>query len=382
MIYEMESEDSAGMVLLSAFASDGRDGNLRRIQLGEGRVGQCAAEKRSMLISDLPPHTVPIRSGLFEAVPRNVIVLPVLFEDRVKAVIELASLTAFTPSQLAFLEQLTASIGIVLNSIEATMQTEGLLKQSQQLATELQVQQKELQQTNEQLAQKAQQLAEQNAEVERKNQQIEQARRALEDKAKERALTSKYKAEFLANMSHELRTALNSILILGQQLSENPEQNLSPKQVEFARTIHSAGSDLLNLITDILDLSKIESGTVTVEHAEVFFSILLDTIARPFRHDTDTHRLTVEVQLDARLGRSLVTDSKRLQQVLKNLLSNAFKFTEHGAVRLKRSFALAGWAPDPSLNSHACTVGSFTVFATRIGIAPSKQPTTFQRILQ
>ena len=265
--------------------------------------------------------------------------LPVLFEDRVKAVIELATLSAFTASHLAFLEQLTSSIGIVLNSIEATMQTEGLLKQSQQLATELQTQQKELQQTNEQLAQKAQQLAEQNTEVERKNQEIEQARRALEEKARELALTSKYKSEFLANMSHELRTPLNSILVLGQQLAENPDGSLTPKQVEFARTIHGAGTDLLNLISDILDLSKIESGTVSVDAEEVFFGSLLDAVARPFRHEAENRRLAFEVTSDAGMGRSLVTDSKRLQQVLKNLLSNAFKFTEQGSVRLSVSRA-------------------------------------------
>ncbi len=382
VIYQMEAEESAGMVLLSAFAGDGNEGHLRRISLGEGLVGQCAAEKQRMLISDLPPDTIPIRSGLFEAVPRNVIVLPVLFEDRVKAVIELASLSAFTASHLAFLEQLTASIGIVLNSIEATMQTEALLKQSQQLAAELQTQQKELQQTNEQLAQKAQQLAEQNVEVERKNQEIEQARRALEEKAKELALTSKYKSEFLANMSHELRTPLNSILVLGQQLTDNPDGNLTPKQVEFARTIHGAGTDLLNLISDILDLSKIESGTVSVEAEEVFFAGLLEMVGRPFRHEAENRKLTFEINGDPHMGRSLVTDSKRLQQVLKNLLSNAFKFTEQGGVRLAVSAASAGWSEDHPILSNAASVISFQVSDTGIGIPFDKQRIIFEAFQQ
>ena len=382
VIYQMETEESAGMVLLSAFASDGPDGQLRRLKIGEGLVGQCAVEKQRMLIADLPPNTVPVRSGLFEAVPRNVIVLPVLFEDRVKAVIELASLSVFTASHLAFLEQLTASIGIVLNSIEATMQTEALLKQSQQLATELQTQQREPQQTNEQLAQKAQQLAEQNVEVERKNQEIEQARRALEEKAKELALTSKYKSEFLANMSHELRTPLNSILVLGQQLGENPDGNLTAKQVELARTIHGAGTDLLNLISDILDLSKIESGTVSVEAEEIFFGSLLEMVARPFRHEADSRKLTFEVHSDPQLSRSLVTDSKRLQQVLKNLLSNAFKFTELGGVRLSVSPVNGGWSNDHPILASAASVIAFEVADTGIGIPPEKQRIIFEAFQQ
>ena len=382
VIYQMENEESGDMALLSAFADDQRNGHPERLKVGEGLAGQCAAEKRRMLITELPENAVPIRSGLFQAIPRNVIVLPVLFEDRVKAVIELASLSSFTASHLAFLEQLTASIGIVLNSIEATMQTEGLLKQSQQLATELQTQQKELQQTNEQLAQKAQQLAEQNVEVERKNQEIEQARRALEEKAKELALTSKYKSEFLANMSHELRTPLNSILVLGQQLSDNPEGNLTPKQVEFARTIHGAGTDLLNLISDILDLSKIESGTVSVEAEEVFFSSLLDMVARPFRHEAENRRLTFEIQSDPQLSRSLVTDSKRLQQVLKNLLSNAFKFTEQGTVRLTVTQVTSGWSAGHPILNGAASVIAFGVEDTGIGIPGEKQRIIFEAFQQ
>ncbi|MGE3545139.1 MAG: response regulator, partial [Kofleriaceae bacterium] len=368
--------------LLAAYADDGTNGHAQMLSLGEGLVGQCVVERRRMLITDLPRDTIRVGSGLFSAMPRGVIVLPVLFEGQVKAVIELATLNMYTASHLAFLDQLTSSIGIVLNSIEATMQTEALLEQSQKLAAELQAQQKELQQTNEQLGQKAQQLAEQNAEVERKNQQIEQARRALEEKAEELALTSKYKSDFLANMSHELRTPLNSILILGQQLSENPGQNLTPKQVEFARTIHSAGTDLLNLITDILDLSKIESGTVTVDPAEVYFSTMLETVARPFRHDAETRGLSFEVQLDPKLGRTLVTDQKRLQQVLKNLLSNAFKFTEQGGVRLSVSAAATGWSPEHPVLRSSPTVVAFEVTDTGVGIAAEKQRIIFEAFQQ
>jgi CheY-like chemotaxis protein len=297
-------------------------------------------------------------------------------------VLGLASLHEFSATHLAFLEQLTTSIGIVLNSIEATMQTEGLLKQSQQLAGELQAQQAELQQTNEQLAQKAQQLAEQNVEVERKNQEIEQARRALEEKAEELALTSKYKSEFLANMSHELRTPLNSILILGQQLSDNPEKNLSPKQVEFARTIHGAGTDLLNLITDILDLSKIESGTVTVEAEEVFFTNLLDLVVRTFKHDAENRGLSFDVRVESGLGSAMVTDSKRLQQILKNLLSNAFKFTAMGGVRLNVSEVNRGWTPGHPLLSQAARVVAFEVSDSGIGIPPEKQRIIFEAFQQ
>jgi CheY-like chemotaxis protein/signal transduction histidine kinase/HAMP domain-containing protein len=384
VIYQMlsESEGASYLTLLARYADDHRGGYPVQLRLGEGLIGQSAVEKRRIHVAQIPQDTVAISSTLLDAVPRSLLVLPVVFEDQIKAVIALASLHDFDPAHLAFLDQLTSSIGIVLNSIEATMRTEALLTQSQELARELQTQQSELQQSNEQLELKAQQLAERNREVEAKNQEIEQARRALEEKATELALTSKYKSEFLANMSHELRTPLNSILILGQQLGDNPDRNLTEKQVEFARTIHGAGTDLMNLISDILDLSKIESGTVSVDAEEIYFSNLIETVSRPFRHEAERRQLSFRVELDSQLSRSLVTDSKRLQQVLKNLLSNAFKFTETGGVRFSVSSASAGWSFDHPNLAKVPAVVAFEVSDTGIGILPEKQRIIFEAFQQ
>ncbi|HEX9147159.1 MAG TPA: response regulator, partial [Candidatus Binatia bacterium] len=352
------------------------------LPLGVGLVGQCAVEKRRILLTDIPPDYTRVSSGLGSAYPRNLIVLPVLFEGQTKAVIELASLAEFTSTHLTFLAQLTESIGIVLNTIEATMRTEGLLQQSQKLATELQAQQTELQQTNEELANKAKQLAEQNAEVERKNHEIEQARHAVEEKAAELALASKYKSEFLANMSHELRTPLNSILILAQQLADNSDGNLNSKQVEFCRNIHASGADLLNLISDILDLSKIESGTVTVEPEEVQFQKVNEAVERAFRHVAENKHLIFDIELSSELPRAIYTDLKRLQQILKNLLSNAFKFTMQGRVSFRIRPAQSGWSSDHTVLNSSSRVIALEVSDTGIGIAPDKQRIIFEAFHQ
>src|SRR3989449_1006484 len=339
-------EEQPTLKLYASYAYKQRRTLANQFKLGEGLVGQCALERQRILVTDIPESYIRISSGLGEAVPFSIVVLPVLFEDEVKAVIELASFHQFNDIHLAFLDQLTESIGIVLNTITATMRTEELLKQSQALAEELQSrqelltttnsrleqqaatlqaseellknQQEQLQQTNAELQEKAALLAEQKTQVEWKNREVEQAKRALEEKAEQLALTSKYKSEFLANMSHELRTPLNNLLILANMLAENAEGNLTSKQTRFAETIHSSGTDLLALITDILDLSKIESGTMVVEPGEVQFTDLREYVSKTFRHVAEGKGLELDIDLDSSLPPLLTTDLRRLQQVLKN----------------------------------------------------------------
>jgi signal transduction histidine kinase/DNA-binding response OmpR family regulator len=358
----------------------------------------------------VPTDYVKISSGLGEAVPQNIVVLPALFEGDVRAVIELATLGEFNDVQQAFLDQLMESIGIVLNTIAANMRTEGLLKQSQTLTSELQQQQaeltltndrlehqaaslreseellrtkqEELQASNGELETKAVQLSKQNQEVEAKNREVEMAKQALEEKAEQLALTSKYKSEFLANMSHELRTPLNSLLILSKLLSGNSQGNLTEKQVEFAKNIHDAGADLLTLINDILDLSKIESGTVSIDVGEMQLSQLREQTQRMFAQMAQEKKLEFSVEVADDLPKSVYTDDKRLQQIIKNLLSNAFKFTEQGSVRMRVFRAERGWSAGVEQLAKAGQVIAFEVKDTGIGIPEDKQRLIFEAFQQ
>jgi HAMP domain-containing protein/signal transduction histidine kinase/PleD family two-component response regulator len=383
VFYLMVSAAAEGRLkLVAAYGYRARKTLASEFRPGEGLVGQCALEQKRIVMSSVPREYYRVSSGLGAALPRNAVVLPILFEQEVKAVIELASFDQFSATHLAFLDQLMESIGVVLNNIEANTRTESLLKQSQTLATELQSRQEELQNTNEELAEKARLLSEQYVEVEHKNREVEQARLALEDKAAQLALSSKYKSEFLANMSHELRTPLNSLLILAQQLAENPHRNLSEKQVEYAKIIHGSGTDLLTLINDILDLSKIESGTVTLEISEMRFEPLRDYVERTFGHMAEAKHLELRVDLALDLPPAVMTDPIRLQQILKNLLSNAFKFTGQGSVRLDVAKASIGWSADNAALSAAETVIAFSVSDTGVGIAQDKLLLIFEAFQQ
>ena len=346
-------------------------------RLGQSLIGQVAKSKRSIVITNLPEGYVKISSGLGEAPPANLAVLPILFEDQVLGVIELASFNSFSPVQTDFLEQLTETLGVNFNTIIANARTDALLEESQRLTSELQArseelqdQQVELQRSNAELEDKAALLAAQNRDIETKNAEIEQARQEIEERARQLALASKYKSQFLANMSHELRTPLNSLLILARLLAQNPGRNLTAKQVEYANVIHSAGSDLLQLINDILDLSKVEAGRMDI-HAERFpLSTLLEDIQATFQPLTAEKGLDFSVEAGAEAPGDLLTDRQRLRQVLGNLLANAVKFTEHGHVLLR--VARAG-----RRTQDGSEMLTFSVADTGIGIAPENLTTIF-----
>ena len=418
VFYLMDHENEQPILkLLGSYAYQERKNLSNKFRLGEGLVGQCALEKQKIILTDVPSDYIRISSGLGESKPLNIIVLPVLFENQVIAVIELASFYKFSDIHLTFLDQVSEIIGIVLNAILSDIRTQELLEESQRLTQQLQSQQQELtqqnrlleeqakelqaseellkqqqqeleesneelQQLNTELEEKAELLSNKNKEVERKNQEVEQARLSLEEKAEQLALSSKYKSEFLANMSHELRTPLNSLLILAKILADNVEGNLSEKQIEYSQTIYSSGNDLLSLINDILDLAKIESGTMSIDMVQLTIADLCEPLERTFKQVAIDKGLNFTIELDSELPPTIYTDAKRLQQILKNLLANAFKFTEKGEVSLRVFVAKQGWSSDHEKLNRADRVIAFAVRDTGIGIAPEKQKIIFEAFQQ
>ena len=353
-----------------------------QFKLGEGLVGQCAQEKERILLTDVPGDYIRINSGLGNSPPLNIMVLPILFEGSVRAVVELASFSRFSPTHQAFLDQLTESIGLVLNTIEANTLTETLLKQAQSQAQELQSRQEDLRSSNEDLAKQASRLAEQNIEVEAKNQEVELAKRLVEEKAEQLAVSSAFKSEFFSNMSHELRTPLNSLLILAGELKDNPERNLTEQQVQYATIIQSSGTDLLRLLNDVLDLAKVESGTVPLELAELRLADLRDALEHEFRQVADRQDLGFSVEVAAGHAPTITTDPGRLRQVLKNLLANAFKFTDRGEVTLSVGAPHAGWRPTGDQLRGVDGVTAFQISDTGIGVAPALQTHIFEAFAQ
>jgi len=403
-----EQEDEPTYRLISSYAFKERKHITNTIRLGEGLIGQAILEKSPIILTDVPSHYVRVTSGLGETAPLNLYVLPISFEDEVKAVLEIASFKPYSKIQQDFLEELMNGLGIILESVMSRIQLAKLLEESQTLMEEIQAQseelqsqqeelratneeleeqtqallqsegklqsqQEELEQTNLDLEEKAKTLEEQNKKFERTNREVEKARAELEVKAEQLALSSKYKSEFLANMSHELRTPLNSLLILSKLLSDNPDGNLSPKQVEYSKTIYASGNDLLVLINDILDLAKIESGKMNVNPSPIMFTDMAEFVENNFRPIADAKNLKFNILLDEELPRFIYSDEVRLQQVLKNLLSNAFKFTSQGEVTLEISVH--------SKSSKQIIIG-FSVSDTGIGISKEKQESIFEAFQQ
>jgi two-component system chemotaxis sensor kinase CheA len=385
VFYIKEVEDSQQYLKkLSAYAFSDENKEFERFRIGEGLIGQCAAEKKSILLNQVPDNYIKVRSGMGVGSPKNIILLPVQFEGDVLAVIEIASFEAFSPSQVKLLEEVNSNIGITINSILNRMKAERLLQESQALTEELQAQSEELQLQQEELRTTNEKLEEQYETSEQKKKEVEKVREALEEKAQQLELSSQYKSEFLANMSHELRTPLNSLLILAQILSENGDGNLTAKQEEYIRTIYSSGNDLLHLINDILDLAKVESGKLEVIPKEVEFANVKDFITRQFSPIARQKEVQFKVDLEAGLPGSFYTDEQRLQQILKNLLSNAFKFTESGSVSLfvRKVIKESIGNSIPGGYHQAKSMLAFSVIDTGIGIAREKQETIFDAFKQ
>ncbi|MFD6952744.1 hybrid sensor histidine kinase/response regulator [Nocardiopsis sp. TSRI0078] len=383
-----DQDDQENFLFYAGFGFDPGE-ERRRVRKGVGLVGEALAQQVEQQVGNIPPGYVKVESGLGEASPRNLYILPIVSEERSLGAIEFASYDDFREIHKNFLRQLVALLGTTINTILANNRTEDLLEQSQQLTSqlrersnELQRQQEELRGKNAELRQKATQLANQNRAIELQNQQIQRSRNALEERAHQLQVSSKYKSEFLANMSHELRTPLNSLLILARLLADNAEQNLSPKQVEFAQTIHKAGSDLLLLIDEILDLSKVEAGRAEVQPSEVSIAQLVDYVEATFRPVTGEQGLAFAVDVSPDIPGTLWTDEQRLQQILRNLLSNAVKFTPQGEVRLIIEPAWALEDTDLDMFVENEEVIAFTVADTGIGIAEDKLQVIFEAFHQ
>jgi signal transduction histidine kinase/HAMP domain-containing protein/ActR/RegA family two-component response regulator len=353
--YMMDADPDPSLHLTASYGFGGRKSLASSYKLRESLIGQCGFEKKRILLGDVPENFIYIATGMGEAPPRSVVVLPVLFEGETKAVIELASFKPFTPNYLTFLDQLMGSIGVILNMISSSMRTEELLQQ--------------LKKSNAELEAQATELNDKAKLLEVKNQEVELASRSLEEKAEQLQLISKYKSEFLANMSHELRTPLNSLLILSKTLADNRNGNLTAEQVKFAHTVHASGNDLLQLINEILDLSKVEAGKMPIDPRTFTLAEVTSYLEQTFRHIAEQTGLAFEIRMDPRLPASMFSDVTRLQQILKNLLSNAFKFTSKGSVSL---------VVQPSGQEAI----SFAVHDTGIGIPVDKHRLIFEAFQQ
>ncbi|MFB3167728.1 response regulator [Neobacillus sp. 179-C4.2 HS] len=367
---------------MSSYASLSTEQERKQFRLGEGLVGQCALLKRPIHLNEVPDDYLKIGSGLGEASPKTIMILPVLFEEQVLAVMEIASFETLTPIQIKLLEKVNNNLGIKINSIINHMKVEQLLQESQALTEELQAQSEELQMQQEELRTTNEKLEEQYEASKQHNFEIQEFSAALEEKAHQLELSSKYKTEFLANMSHELRTPLNSLLILAQILSENGEGNLTNKQQEYIKTIYSSGNDLLNLINDILDLSKVESGKLDVISKELELNQLRDTIYSQFSPIANNKKVHFSIDLDKALPMTIFTDEQRLQQILKNLLANAFKFTESGSVSLQINSVMKKITSNKGEEQRLEQMFAFSVIDTGIGIEQEKQESIFDAFKQ